>query len=101
MTKGQAYTILGVSALALVGVYFLTRPKKDEEPMATDDVCPPTFELCSNWGVSRKCYNPILVDKVTGLYPNGTNPCAIDSFADEMPSYMQNPGPDDTIIELG
>lgn len=114
MKNGKAFAIAGVSLAVLVGLYLVLRPKKAAAQSTSggatsDEGCPPTFVKCPprntgpyfNPNLRDKCYNPLLVDS-RGLYPNGTDPCALtDSVPDFDYSYFdissQNPGADDTI----
>ena len=83
MKDGKVWAIGGIALAVAVGLFLILKPKKSDaqptpppfppNPNPVDEDCPPTFVKCPN---SNKCYNPLLVDKKTGLNPNGTNPCA-------------------------
>jgi hypothetical protein len=116
MKEGKVFAIVGVALAVGVGLFLLLKPKtaraeerKDVFPPtpepANDDACPdkPTFLKCRDWESTKNCYNPLLINPATGLYPNGTNPCGAPAdyeygYDYELPNYMQNPGPDDTIF---
>ena len=94
MKESKGFAIAGVALAVAVGLYLILKPKKAsaQENQGTQDQgdqgvshspinpnpCPPTFVKCFNYDVSKKCYNPLVVNKTTGLNPNGTDPCAVD-----------------------
>jgi hypothetical protein len=87
MKDGKVFAIAGIALAVGVGLFLLLKPKTaigqpvgpvgPVEPVGPEP-CPdkPTFVKCANWDVSKKCYNPLLVNPATGLNPNGSNPCA-------------------------
>lgn len=109
MEKNKTLIVAGVSIAVLATLYFILKPSignaqgrrtplgpdpNDLNPPAPSpsgpdlgEGCPPTFYRCYNYAKTGKCYNPLLIDKATGLYPNGTNPCEDKSAAPQPSDY--------------